>query len=614
MEFRLLGPLEARVGDLALPLGGPKQLAVLAVLLLRTDEVVAVERLIDEVWGDSPPESAAHSLEAYVSRLRQVLPAPGPTLARRGTGYLLDLGDAILDAQVFAELADDASQAAAAGDHERASELARDALALWRGPALADVALGPAGRAERERLEELRLRTLEQRFDAELALGHDEDLVGELQVLVGQNPYRERFVSQLMLALYRSGRQADALDVYEKTRAVLADDLGLQPSEELQQLSGRIVRQEPQLGRPPITGRVSRGRKIRSNPRAVALAFGAIALMLAFTASGSASHKATAASTPSSTRVALVLPRAAGAGDELMILYRNRLAWNASLNSELSTRTFVANEGDHSPSALAALAARLRAGRFGLVLFIGDGAGAQALAPLVRGMPRTKFVFVDASLERLSLNGIANASAVRFAEEETSELAGYLSGLVAPRGRPARERADVVSVVGGIHTSQTERTIAGFRRGVRSALPGTQVLVDYSDETDDPTRCEQIANSQIDQGADVVFAVAGKCGSGALVVARTRGVWGAGNAESAVESVRLQMLVSTGKEHEWAIDIPVDRFLRGTLPAGRDLVLGLDDDYAVGIIDTNSEVPPAAVSKMVRRCSAIRQRAHSDPG
>jgi len=258
MEFRLLGPLEARVAGEAVPLGGAKQRAVLAVLLLRADEAVPVERLIDEIWGDSPPPSAAHSLEAYVSRLRQLFNGHGPSLVRRGAGYSLELGDAQLDVRDFMELLDGVSHALEASDDARVSRLAADALALWRGPALADVALASAGRVEAERLEELRLRTLEQRFDARLALGRDEKLVGELQVLVGQNPYRERFVAQLMLALYRSGRHADALDAYEKTRTALDDDLGLQPSAELQQLSGQIVRQEPALQSSTVYARQAR--------------------------------------------------------------------------------------------------------------------------------------------------------------------------------------------------------------------------------------------------------------------------------------------------------------------------------------------------------------------
>ena len=267
MEFRVLGPLEVLVGGGAVPVGGAKQRALLAALLLRAGEVVPIARLIDDIWGDSPPPSVAHSLEAYVSRLRQLFNGHGPSLVRRGTGYCLDLGESTLDARVFAELAEQVAVAAAELEHARVSELADRALALWRGPALADVALTSSGRAEAERLEEARLRLLEQRSYAELALGRHDALVGELQVLVGQNPYRERFVAQLMLALYRSGRHAEALDTYERMRTALLDDLGLQPSAELQQLSGQIVRQDEELRRPTIAAQPSRRQELPRKAR-----------------------------------------------------------------------------------------------------------------------------------------------------------------------------------------------------------------------------------------------------------------------------------------------------------------------------------------------------------
>jgi DNA-binding SARP family transcriptional activator len=206
MSFHVLGPLEVRVGDEALVVGGAKQRAVLAVLLLRAGEVVPVERLVDEVWGNDPPPSAAHTLESYISRVRQLLVGHGPLLVRKGAGYALELGDATLDSRGFCELQERAALAAAMDDHADVVALTTAALEMWRGPALADVALASAGRAEAERLEEIRLRTFELRFDSELALGQHERAVGELQPLVAQNPYRERFVAQLMLALYRAGR------------------------------------------------------------------------------------------------------------------------------------------------------------------------------------------------------------------------------------------------------------------------------------------------------------------------------------------------------------------------------------------------------------------------
>ncbi|OAI54146.1 hypothetical protein AYO48_01280 [Gaiella sp. SCGC AG-212-M14] len=614
IEFRVLGPLEVRVGTRLIPVGGPKPRAVLALLLLRADEVVSVERLIDEVWGEDPPPSAGHSLEAYVSRLRSILAGGGPALVRHAAGYSLRLNGALLDSRSFAELADKASQAVE-NDPEGAAELAMRALELWRGPALAGIALGSSSRAEAERLDELRLRVLEQRVDAELALEHEASLIGELQVLVAQNPYRERFVAQLMLALYRTGRHADALEAYEKTRGIL-DDVGLQPSTELQQLSGQIVRQEPQLSRPASARhRETKYPAMRSKSNVIGLALGsALVAVMVVTASGSGPQPATAAAAaPNSHRVALVLPRSP-AGNLITARYRDRFRWLTTGRSKLRGETILAREIGSGTHAGDAFENRLRSGRVGLVIWVADDASARPPASLVRAAPATKFVFVDTSLHALSLEGVPNASAVRFAEEETSELVGYLSGLVPPRGHPLRERADVVGVVGGTRTPQVDLNILAFKRGISATLPHAKVLVDYANETVDRTRCEQIANSQIDRGADIVFASAGNCGSGALAVARTRGVWGAGDEESAEQPADFgdgNLLVRMHKEYEFAVNQTLLRFTQGSLPAGRDVLLRLNDNYAVGL-STSWKAPDEAVSKMIDRCSTIRRRAYAE--
>ena len=242
--FRLLGPIEAWAGDRALTLGGPKQRSVLAALLLRANEIVPLERLIDEIWGNDPPASAAHALEAYVSRLRIVLEPHGPQLVRIGYGYLLKLEGSTVDVRQFEALL---TEADAADDPGRAAALNEAALALWRGPPLVDTPL-PGGRAEIDRLEELHLHALEQRFEVALAAGRHQELLGQLRSLVQEHPLHERFVGQLMFALYRSGRHADALDAYERTRQAFLE-LGLHPSRDLQELSGAIVRQEDESTR-----------------------------------------------------------------------------------------------------------------------------------------------------------------------------------------------------------------------------------------------------------------------------------------------------------------------------------------------------------------------------
>jgi DNA-binding SARP family transcriptional activator len=201
--------------------------ALLAFLLLHANEPVSSDRLIDEVWGPTPAKTAGASLQNYVSRLRKAI---GPELLlSQPPGYVLRVDPERFDLARFERLT---AEARGAEPRERAEKL-RAALALWRGPALEDLAFEPFARDEVGRLEEARLAALEERVDADLELGSAGELVGELEQLVGEQPLRERFRAQLMLALYRAGRQADALDAYQDARRVLMDELGLEPSEEL---------------------------------------------------------------------------------------------------------------------------------------------------------------------------------------------------------------------------------------------------------------------------------------------------------------------------------------------------------------------------------------------
>ena len=613
IEFLVLGPLEVRLDGATLTLGGAKQRAVLAALLLRPGEVVPVERLIDEVWGDNPPPSAAHSLESYISRLRQLLNGHGPMLVRRGAGYVLEPQDALLDSRTFFELQEEA--AAAVGEPSRALELATAALATWRGPALADVALAAAGRAEAERLEELRLRAYEVRFEAELALGRHAQVVGELQALIGRNPYRESFVAQLMLALYRSGRHADALDVYQRTRAALLADLGLQPSLELQQLSGQIVRQDPQLRRRPIAApSEERPDTVRSGARRLSLLVATgvvVAATTAFSASGSAPSvpEAKGAAAPT-TRVALVLPKALEtvAIDDPRIPNVSKGFENVALHG-YDAEILVSGEVAPPAAQVERVLRRIERGRFAFVLVLGDGATARALAGLVRQLPETRFAFLDGSLHTLSLTGVANATGLPFADEEASDLAGYASGLVSPLGRSPGERVDMVSVVASEPSARARKIIAAFERGARSARPRVRVRVDYSNERVDRTACEDLANRQIDAGSDVIFALAGRCGHGALAVARMRGAWGI-SAEDDRAPAGGHILTTLYKNWETASLHIINAFAMDSLPRGRDVVLGLADDYAVGL-ETFAGADHIW-SKVVDRCSKIRQRTLDD--
>jgi DNA-binding SARP family transcriptional activator/DNA-binding beta-propeller fold protein YncE len=246
-EFRVLGPVAASRDGAELELGPRKQRAVLAVLLLNENRVVPTERLIDELWGDTPPETARAALQVYVAGLRKALGESGAALTTRSPGYVLAVEDGALDVDRFAALRE---RARAATDARERSALLHEALDLWRDEPLADLDGEPFAAAVRPRLDELRLGALEERIDADLALGRHAELVGELDALVGDNPYRERLRGQQMVALYRSGRQADALAAYRAAREASVEDLGLEPGPELRALERAILDHDPELAAP----------------------------------------------------------------------------------------------------------------------------------------------------------------------------------------------------------------------------------------------------------------------------------------------------------------------------------------------------------------------------
>jgi predicted ATPase/DNA-binding SARP family transcriptional activator len=263
MEFRILGPVEVWEGGRSLPLGGAKQRALLAILITQANQVVAADRLIALIWPGEPPDTAAHSLQVYVSELRKVLEpkhragTPYAVLMSQAPGYLIRVEGDGLDLNRFQRMVDKARQSMSNGAPEAASEEFREALGIWRGPALADLAAQPFALSVAVRLNEAKLRALEDRIDADLALGRHADLVGELDSLVGQHPLRERFSRQLMLALYRSGRQAEASDVYQHVRERLVEELGMEPGAELQQMLKAILNQDAAIDLAPKTSATS---------------------------------------------------------------------------------------------------------------------------------------------------------------------------------------------------------------------------------------------------------------------------------------------------------------------------------------------------------------------
>jgi DNA-binding SARP family transcriptional activator len=257
VDFRVLGALEAVSGGRALELGGVRQRAVLAYLVLHAGVVVPADRLIDEVWSGNPPDTAANTLQVYVSKLRKALHAADGTdvLRTRRPGYVLAIEPEQVDSVRFERLLELGRSQLASGDAESAAGALTEALALWRGSALADLSIEPFVEPFAARLDELRVVAREERIAADLELGRHADVVPELERLIREHPSREGPRGQLMLALYRSGRQADALQAYQDARAMLLDELGLDPSPSLQQLEKAILRHDPSVQAPPTRAR-----------------------------------------------------------------------------------------------------------------------------------------------------------------------------------------------------------------------------------------------------------------------------------------------------------------------------------------------------------------------
>ena len=261
MEFRILGPLEVVDGESPLPLGGPKQRALLLVLLLHAREVVSMDALADALWSGTPPRTAATAIQNFVSGLRKLLGSD--RLVTKAPGYVLLVDEEELDATRVDRLV----ARARAADPEKALALLREAEALWRGPPLADVAYESFAQPAVARLEELRTSVREDRIDAALAVGRDSQVLAELEGLVAEQPLRERSRAQLMTALYRMGRQAEALHVYQEGRRLLADELGLEPGPALKELHRQILRQERALS--PAVSRDGGGDSVERAARAL---------------------------------------------------------------------------------------------------------------------------------------------------------------------------------------------------------------------------------------------------------------------------------------------------------------------------------------------------------
>jgi WD40 repeat protein/DNA-binding SARP family transcriptional activator len=278
MRFQVLGPLEVEADDGPVVLGGQKERLLLAQLLTRPNQVVPAETLVRGLWGEQPPPTAAKTLQSHVKRLRRALEpgrprgAPSEVLVTRQPGYLLRVTPEALDATRFEELAAAGRRALGDGSVNLAGSLLREALGLWRGQAFEEFLDTDVGAAESDRLAELRLAAVEDRIEADLRLGRHRELVAELEGLVRQQPLRERLWAQLMLALYRSGRQADALFAYQRARSVLVEELGIDPGAELRRLQTAILAQDPGLDL-PTTDKAAPSQELPEALRPVGLPF-----------------------------------------------------------------------------------------------------------------------------------------------------------------------------------------------------------------------------------------------------------------------------------------------------------------------------------------------------
>ena len=255
MDFRILGPLEVLDEGRAVVLGGGEQRALLALLLVHANETLSTERLIDELWGEGPPATATKSLQVRISRLRKALGgegADGAEVVTSERGYELRVGPECVDSHRFERLVDEGRSELAAGRPKQAASTLDGALSLWRGAPLAELAYEPFAQREVARLDDLRMAALEQLIDAKLALGGHAEVVGQIEALIAEHPYRERLRAQLMLALYRGDRQAEALQAYQDTRRKLVDELGIEPGERLRELEQAILAQDPALAAPVL--------------------------------------------------------------------------------------------------------------------------------------------------------------------------------------------------------------------------------------------------------------------------------------------------------------------------------------------------------------------------
>ena len=505
MHIRVLGPLEASIDDQPVAIGGAKQRAVLAMLGLEANRAVTADRLIEGLWGDEPPASAAKMVQNYVWRLRTALADEGGAeIVTRGRAYELRIDRDLVDVCRLERLVSEASRAAAA---HRPASAAREALALFRGDPLADVADEPFAEAEIRRLEELRLTAAELAIDADLAAGRHHELVGEIEALLAENPLRERLHAQRMLALYRCGRQAEALEAYRHARSTLVGEIGIEPSAELRDLHEAILRQDPSLdaeavadelpreldttASPPLIGREDELRRLRARRQRAAAGEGALVTLVG--AYGMGKTRLAAELAADAHREGATILYAAGTGAPeatLAVLARTRDTRRPAL--------VVVDDADRAPAEVRAALRRLGSALDRApVLVLATGLQAAALARLE---PRDTIVLepLDAAAVR-TIAGLyaADGAAGAIPVEELVATSGGVARRVHEAAsewarREATQRVDAAAgrtAAGRAEARTLEAELAGSLAELQSARERAGLAGREADDDRSPLVC-----------------------------------------------------------------------------------------------------------------------------
>jgi len=582
---------------------------VFAYLLAKHGQPVPRDELAEALWGDELPATWEKALSVLVSKLRAVLDASevdGATALTSAFGcYQLTLPEGSwIDVVAAAESLDRAEGERGRDDLVAARSSAETAIELARRTFLPGES-GAWVEEKRAELGEILARGLECLAEIQLDSGHPAEAVASAGELTALEPYRESGYRILMRAQAATGNNAEALKTYEGCRVLLAEELGAYPSSETEAVYLEILRVKRAPSASPAVGgatgqpaRWVQSRRLILGVAAAIVAAGAAAAagILAWPSSSqrALSTEPAGPSIPAHPRVALLLDQRPDAKTASTWFVRSALDGLRLAANEYGLRTRVVSTGGTATGARTA-AERLGRAGYDLVLVDSELTVNWTRRVLAR-YPRTRFVFLGASLGDLGVAGDSNATGIVFADDQSGYLAGYLTGLMEARTGSRLNRRHMASEIGGISIPPVTRLMQGFRSGVRAALPGAVVLSRYSGVFDKQAPCARIANRQIDSGSDIVFAPAGACSLGALSVAGIRGVWGIGVDED-VSYLGPQVLASTVKRFDRGIVVAAQLLTEGALPRGRDLVLGLRQG-AVGIVGINPDVPAAVRARL----------------